>query len=252
MNRPKLKIAVFASGYGSNFEAIAKACQSGELEAEVVLMVCDKPTARVNALADELGVERMTFSAKDYASKAEYEAEIVERCKALGGHRITNLDTRFILHQFDSQESRDSFYLEKEWGNTRRGHLTYYFGIRPLNDNCSYGKTLSLRDIAGVSLALWAMGRLGMAEEIIRFSKYDMVTEEHFVYSIRDCPTVPVKIEAWLFKVYNYILSTVYDGHPLTDDEMIVQFVAQGPDYSKSQPPDSSIIQPIDYDDLPF
>ena len=84
MNRPKLRIAVFASGYGSNFEAIAKACQSGELEAEVVLMVCDKPTARVNALADELGVERMTFSAKDYASKAEYEAKIVERCKALG------------------------------------------------------------------------------------------------------------------------------------------------------------------------
>ena len=84
MNKPKLKIAVFASGYGSNFEAIAKACQSGELEAEVVLMVCDKPTARVNSLADELGVERMTFSAKDYASKAEYEAEIVERCQALG------------------------------------------------------------------------------------------------------------------------------------------------------------------------
>ena len=84
MKRPKLRIAVFASGYGSNFEAIAKACQSGELEAEVVLMVCDKPTARVNTLADELGVERLTFSAKDYASKAEYEAEIVERCKALG------------------------------------------------------------------------------------------------------------------------------------------------------------------------
>ena len=84
MNTPKLKIAVFASGYGSNFEAIAKACQSGELEAEVVLMVCDKPTARVNVLADELGVERLTFSAKDYASKAEYEAEIVERCQTLG------------------------------------------------------------------------------------------------------------------------------------------------------------------------
>ncbi len=84
MNKPKLKIAVFASGYGSNFEAIAKACQSGKLEAEVVLMVCDKPTARVNSLADELGVERLTFSAKDYASKAEYEAKIVERCQTLG------------------------------------------------------------------------------------------------------------------------------------------------------------------------
>ena len=84
MNKPKLKIAVFASGYGSNFEAITRACQSRELEAEVVLMVCDKPTARVNALANALGIERLTFSAKDYASKAEYEAEIVERCQTLG------------------------------------------------------------------------------------------------------------------------------------------------------------------------
>ena len=84
MNKPRLKIAVFASGYGSNFEAIAKACQSGEIDAEVVLMVCDKPTARVNALADALGIERLTFSAKDYSSKAEYEALIVGRCEALG------------------------------------------------------------------------------------------------------------------------------------------------------------------------
>ena len=46
-------------------------------------MVCDKPTARVNALADELGIDRLTFNAKDYSSKAEYEALIVGRCKAL-------------------------------------------------------------------------------------------------------------------------------------------------------------------------
>ena len=70
-----------------------------------------------------------------------------------------------------------------------------------------------------------------MAEEIIQFSKYDMATEEHFVYSIRDCQTVTGKIETWLFKAYNYILSTVYDRQPLTDDEMIVHFVAQAPDY---------------------
>ena len=84
MNKPRLKIAVFASGYGSNFEAIARACQSEELEAEVVLMVCDKPTARVNALADELGIERLTFSAKEYSAKSEYEALIVSQCEALG------------------------------------------------------------------------------------------------------------------------------------------------------------------------
>lgn len=84
MSESKHRLAVFASGYGSNFEAITKACLEGELDAEVVLMVCDKPQARVNALADTMGVPRYTFSAKDFASKAEYEAQIVEHCKAAG------------------------------------------------------------------------------------------------------------------------------------------------------------------------
>ena len=33
----KVKIAVFASGSGSNFSAIEEACRNGELNAEVVL-----------------------------------------------------------------------------------------------------------------------------------------------------------------------------------------------------------------------
>ena len=78
------KIAVFASGYGSNFEVIARAAQAGEIPADVVLMVCDKPTARVCLLADELGVEKFVFSAKEYASKADYERELVIQCRERG------------------------------------------------------------------------------------------------------------------------------------------------------------------------
>ncbi|MDE7123212.1 MAG: phosphoribosylglycinamide formyltransferase, partial [Alistipes sp.] len=37
------RIAIFASGEGTNFEAIAAACRSGRLDAEVVLAVCDRP-----------------------------------------------------------------------------------------------------------------------------------------------------------------------------------------------------------------
>lgn len=80
----KHKIAIFASGFGSNFEAITKAAQGGILDAEVVLMVCDKPQARVCQLADEMGVERFTFSAKEFSSKQEYEALIVEKLLAKG------------------------------------------------------------------------------------------------------------------------------------------------------------------------
>jgi phosphoribosylglycinamide formyltransferase-1 len=75
------KIAVFASGYGSNFEVIAQAAEAGEIPAEVVLLVCDKAEARACQIAEQMNIPMFVFSAKEYASKAEYEAAIVERCK---------------------------------------------------------------------------------------------------------------------------------------------------------------------------
>ena len=80
----KHKIAVFASGYGSNFEAIANAALVGEIPAEVALLVCDKAEARAIEVARDKGVPSFVFSAKDYASKADYEREIVERCREAG------------------------------------------------------------------------------------------------------------------------------------------------------------------------
>ena len=80
----KHKIAVFASGYGSNFEAIANAALVGEIPAEVTLMVCDKAEARAIEVARDKSVPAFVFSAKDYASKADYEREIVERCREAG------------------------------------------------------------------------------------------------------------------------------------------------------------------------
>lgn len=71
------KLAVFASGTGSNFEAIADACADGRLDASVVLMVCDKPSAAVVGKAADRGIPSFVFSPKDYPSKAAFETEIV-------------------------------------------------------------------------------------------------------------------------------------------------------------------------------
>ncbi len=74
------RIAIFASGSGTNFEALATAAERGELgPARIVLMVCDKPGAKVVERAANHGIESFVFSARDYASKAEYEREIVRR-----------------------------------------------------------------------------------------------------------------------------------------------------------------------------
>ena len=78
------RLAVFASGSGTNFEAIVTACEQGVLDAEVVLMVCDKPGAKVVERAAEHGVGAIVFAPKQYASKADYEREIVARLDAAG------------------------------------------------------------------------------------------------------------------------------------------------------------------------
>lgn len=72
------KLAVFASGTGSNFEAIAQACADGILDAEVAILVCDNPKASVIQKAERFGVESFVFSPKSYPCKAEYEKEIVK------------------------------------------------------------------------------------------------------------------------------------------------------------------------------
>ena len=71
-------LAVFASGTGTNFVAIAGACASGVLDARVAVMVCDIPGAAVIDRAREMGVETFVFDPHSYASKADYEKEIVK------------------------------------------------------------------------------------------------------------------------------------------------------------------------------
>ena len=69
----KTRLAVFASGSGSNYEAIAEACRDGRLDAEIVLLVCDKPGAKVLERAKRYGTESFAFTPKDYASREAYE-----------------------------------------------------------------------------------------------------------------------------------------------------------------------------------
>ena len=80
----KKRLAVFASGSGTNFEAIAQACADGRLDAEVVLMVCDCPGAAVVARAERLGIPAFVASPKEVGGKAAFEREIVRRMDTLG------------------------------------------------------------------------------------------------------------------------------------------------------------------------
>lgn len=79
------RIAVFASGEGSNFQALAEAADAGKLgKAEIALLVCDKPSAPVVGRAGRLGIPAFLFQPKDYESREAYERVIVEQLEAHG------------------------------------------------------------------------------------------------------------------------------------------------------------------------
>ncbi|CQR52374.1 phosphoribosylglycinamide formyltransferase [Paenibacillus riograndensis] len=72
------RIAVFASGQGSNFAALAEAERAGQLGGgRIELLVSDRPEAPVAKRAEEAGIPALMLRPKDFASRELYEAEIV-------------------------------------------------------------------------------------------------------------------------------------------------------------------------------
>lgn len=71
-------IAVFASGTGSNFQAIMDAIASERLQANLVLLVSDKPMCKAVERATSKGIDVFSFSAKDYDGKDSYENAILK------------------------------------------------------------------------------------------------------------------------------------------------------------------------------
>ena len=72
------RLAVFASGNGSNFQAIADAIKEGKLEADICLVVCDRKDAYVIERARMENIPVFSFSAKQYENKVGYEREILD------------------------------------------------------------------------------------------------------------------------------------------------------------------------------
>ena len=76
-------LAVFASGSGSNFEAIAQACVDGRVPAKIVLLVCDNANAYAIERAKKFDIPTLVLHPRDCGGKAAYEQRIVDRLNEL-------------------------------------------------------------------------------------------------------------------------------------------------------------------------
>jgi len=80
--RPPLRLAVFASGGGTNFQAILDAIEAGRLPARVVLCVSDRPTAGALERARRHGIPTAVLAPKDYPSPEVFGEALLEVLRA--------------------------------------------------------------------------------------------------------------------------------------------------------------------------
>lgn len=74
-----INIAVFCSGSGSNFQAIAEAVKNGYIKnANIAVMVTDNPDCFAKERAKRLGIETFVVKRKDFKTKEEFEERIIE------------------------------------------------------------------------------------------------------------------------------------------------------------------------------
>ncbi len=77
-----LKLGIMASGYGSNFEAIAQAIDTHQLNAEIRGVIYNNPEAKVKTKAQHWGVKSLLLDHRKYSSRQALEQEIIEVFKA--------------------------------------------------------------------------------------------------------------------------------------------------------------------------
>ena len=78
-----MRVAVFASGSGSNFEAIAKSDELKNLGLEIEVLVCDQPKAHVLKRAEKYQIPVFVNQLADYPDRSTYEQAIIDKLKPL-------------------------------------------------------------------------------------------------------------------------------------------------------------------------
>jgi len=73
-----MKVAILASGKGSNFEALVKAVKKQKIKVKVKLLICDKEKAFVRKRAKKLKIPQKFVNPNDFKSRALFDKELVK------------------------------------------------------------------------------------------------------------------------------------------------------------------------------
>jgi phosphoribosylglycinamide formyltransferase 1 len=81
-NCPPLILGVMASGSGSNFEAVARSIESGNLNAKIAVLIHNKPEIKAIDRAQSRGIPTVLLDHRDYATREDLDRAIVSTFQA--------------------------------------------------------------------------------------------------------------------------------------------------------------------------
>jgi len=84
----RVRLAILASGRGSNLQSIIDATRSGRIDAGVEIVVSNRSDAPALVRAREAGIETRWIDPRQYADRASFEEAIVEILTARSVHLV--------------------------------------------------------------------------------------------------------------------------------------------------------------------
>lgn len=77
------RLAIVISGRGSNLQAFIDACNNGQIDADIALVLSNRPEAGGLARAREAGIATNCIDHREYATREAFDAAMVECLQAV-------------------------------------------------------------------------------------------------------------------------------------------------------------------------
>jgi phosphoribosylglycinamide formyltransferase-1 len=133
-----IRIAVFASGRGSDFQSIIDGVAKGEVNAKIELLVTDNPSAYAIERAKQAGIAYVVFEPKNYATREQFDEAIMTKVDSISPDLVVLAGYMRII--------RSKEFLQKYSGKILNIHpslLPKYPGAHAQKDAFEAGEKVS-------------------------------------------------------------------------------------------------------------
>jgi len=187
-----LKIAVLASGSGSNLQSIIDAVERGALDAEIRLVLCNRSNAYALERAEKAGIPTATILHADFESREAFDATMIERIQSAGAELVVLAGFMRILTPLFIQTFAGKIV------NIHPALLPSFKGAHGIADAVEYGVTLAGCTVHFVD-EIMDNGAI-IAQAVVPFS------------STESAETVQKRVLAFEHRVYPQVLQWIATG----------------------------------------